>query len=72
MPNYRRAWCPGGTYFFTVTLLIALISVFLLLEATIFPAKLRQALGPGGDGRQFVTFSLQGELYGVPLTEVMK
>lgn len=21
MPNYRRAWCPGGTYFFTVTLL---------------------------------------------------
>ncbi|MDC7703803.1 REP-associated tyrosine transposase [Vogesella indigofera] len=21
MPNYRRLWCPGGTYFFTVTLL---------------------------------------------------
>ena len=21
MPNYRRAWCPGGTYFFTVNLL---------------------------------------------------
>ena len=21
MPNYRRVWCPGGTYFFTVTLL---------------------------------------------------
>lgn len=21
MPNYRRAWCPGGTYFFTLTLL---------------------------------------------------
>ena len=21
MPDYRRAWCPGGTYFFTVNLL---------------------------------------------------
>ena len=21
MPNYRRAWHPGGTYFFTVNLL---------------------------------------------------
>ena len=21
MPNYQRAWCPGGTYFFTVNLL---------------------------------------------------
>ncbi|MFP5344688.1 MAG: transposase, partial [Gammaproteobacteria bacterium] len=21
MPNYRRAWCPGGSYFFTVNLL---------------------------------------------------
>lgn len=21
MPNYRRVWCPGGTYFFTVNLL---------------------------------------------------
>jgi putative transposase len=21
MPNYRRAWCPGGTFFFTVNLL---------------------------------------------------
>ncbi len=21
MPNYRRTWCPGGTYFFTVNLL---------------------------------------------------
>jgi putative transposase len=21
MPNYRRAWVPGGTYFFTVNLL---------------------------------------------------
>ncbi|HNP52146.1 MAG TPA: transposase [Nitrosomonas nitrosa] len=21
MPNYRRLWCPGGTYFFTVNLL---------------------------------------------------
>jgi putative transposase len=21
MPDYRRAWCPGGTYFFTITLL---------------------------------------------------
>jgi putative transposase len=21
MPDYRRAWCPGGTWFFTVTLL---------------------------------------------------
>ncbi len=21
MPNYRRAWLPGGTYFFTVNLL---------------------------------------------------
>ena len=21
MPNYRRAWSPGGTYFFTVNLL---------------------------------------------------
>lgn len=21
MPNYRRAWCPGGTWFFTVNLL---------------------------------------------------
>ena len=21
MPNYRRRWCPGGTYFFTVNLL---------------------------------------------------
>ncbi|MES2536008.1 MAG: transposase [Pseudomonadota bacterium] len=21
MPNYHRAWCPGGTYFFTVNLL---------------------------------------------------
>jgi REP-associated tyrosine transposase len=21
VPNYRRAWCPGGTYFFTVNLL---------------------------------------------------
>ena len=21
MPNYRRLWYPGGTYFFTVTLL---------------------------------------------------
>ncbi len=20
MPNYRRVWCPGGTYFFTVNL----------------------------------------------------
>ncbi|MFV3307672.1 REP-associated tyrosine transposase [Pseudomonas sp. NY15181] len=45
MPNYRRAWVPGGTYFFTVTLLDRhsdiLVREIELLRRTIATCKRR-------------------------------
>jgi len=46
MPNYRRAWCPGGTYFFTVNLLNRrgnnlLIEHINLLRASVWTVKQR-------------------------------
>ena len=46
MPNYRRAWCPGGTYFFTLNLLIRqgndlLIRHIELLRASVQKVKQR-------------------------------
>jgi putative transposase len=44
MPDYRRAWHPGGTYFFTVNLLQRqgndlLIRHIELLRAVVYPAN---------------------------------
>ncbi len=50
MPNYRRVWVPGGTYFFTVNLLERQRSLFLD-----HVAQLRAAWRAVGLARPFVT-----------------
>jgi AI-2 transport protein TqsA len=47
--GFAQSLLRGATDAAATAFLVVLISVFLLLEATIIPGKLRRALGPGGE-----------------------